>query len=214
MSLLYHITHIRNLPGILASGGLCCDRLRESSAMQTVGIAHQHIKDRRKRRAVCGFMGQPVAAGGTLWDYVPFYFAPRSPMLYSIHMGNVEGYKEGQGPVLYLVTSIETSAALNRAFAFTDGHAEMGFSQFSDDLGELDTLVDWSIMNGKYWNDTDEQPDRKRKRQAEFLVYEFFPWSALKQIGVYDHGIAQEVEGIVGKEVYRPEVFVRRDWYY
>jgi hypothetical protein len=71
MTYIYHITHIDNLPRIITAGGLRCDRLRMQNGETVLGIAHQHIKDRRAKRLV------PVAAKGTLADYVPFYFAPR-----------------------------------------------------------------------------------------------------------------------------------------
>jgi len=211
---LYHITHIRNLLSIIASGGIFCDRLREQGAVENIGIAHKHIKERRKQRSVCGFMGLHVAAGGTLWDYVPFYFAPRSPMLYTINQGNVEGYSEGQLPIVYLVTSVGAAASAQRAFAFTDGHAEIGYSQFSDKLEELEGLVDWGIMESKYWNDTAEQPDRKRKRQAEFLVYELYPWDLIHKMAVINREKAQEVEAILGSGSHRPEIIIKPDWYY
>lgn len=77
MTDIYHITHISNLPSIIQHGGLYCDNLIPQRNLHPQGIAHQHIKERRARRIV------NVAAGGTLADYVPFYFAPRSPMLYA-----------------------------------------------------------------------------------------------------------------------------------
>src|SRR5690606_28302780 len=105
MTRLYHITHIDNLPGILSDGALCCDRVREEQKKLAISIAHQHIKERRAKRPVQTLEGRIVAAGGTLADYVPFYFAPRSPMLYTIDRGNVEGYAGGQKSIVYLVTT-------------------------------------------------------------------------------------------------------------
>jgi len=70
MTRLFHITHVANLPGIIAAGGLWCDAMCAARGATVVGIAHQHIKDRRAAKRV------RVAVGGTLADYVPFYFAP------------------------------------------------------------------------------------------------------------------------------------------
>lgn len=214
MTQLYHITHLRNLPGIIASGGLCCDRWREQRQTETIGIAHQHIKARRKKRCVNALSGKPVAAGGTLWDYVPFYFAPRSPMLYTIHRGNVEGYSEGQRPIIHLVSSVETLCALGKAYAFSDGHAEMTFSELSDEIQNLGTMVDWDVMRSEYWSDTAEQPDRKRRRQAEFLMHEFVPWTAIEQIGVIDKAVEATVQLALERVEHRPMVVVESAWYY
>jgi hypothetical protein len=208
MTPIYHITHVANLPSIIADGGLWCDRLRATRAAGAVSIAHQHIKERRSKRRV------PVAAGGTLADYVPFYFAPCSPMLFTISRGNVQGYTEGQRPIVHLVSTVETTVALNTPWTFTDGHAEMMISQFFTDLGQLSEAIDWKVMRSQYWNDTREDNDRKRRRQAEFLVHEFFPWSAIRRIGVRDNTIQRRVDLALSSVDLRPEVVVEPDWYY
>ena len=214
MALVYHITHMKNLAGIVAADGLCCDRIREERQVHSVKIAHQHIKDRRKRRAVKSLAGKAVAAGGNLCDYVPFYFAPRSPMLYAIDKGNVEGYQEGQNPIVHLVTSTENLQSMNRPIAFTNGHAEIDYTEFSEDLSQLDKLVDWTIMASTYWNETLEHPDRKRKRQAEFLVHEFVPWTTIELIGVIDKRVAEEITTALENSSHRPLVVVERAWYF
>jgi hypothetical protein len=98
---IYHITHLRNLADIIAVGQLWCDSKMAAQNRACVGIAHQHIKERRARKAI------KIPPGGFVADYVPFYFAPRSPMLYTIHQGNVAGYDGGQAKVVYLVSSVE-----------------------------------------------------------------------------------------------------------
>lgn len=208
MTPIYHITHVTNLAGIIADGGLWCDRLRATRAAGAVSIAHQHIKDRRAKRHV------PVAAGGALADYVPFYFAPRSPMLFTIHRGNVQGYSEGQRPIVHLVSTAETAIALNKPWAFTDGHAEMMISEFFTELERLSEVVDWPVMRDQYWNDTLEDNDRKRRRQAEFLVHEFFPWEAFGRIGAQSNDIRHQVELALQNIDHKPEIVVEPDWYY
>jgi hypothetical protein len=39
----------------------------------------------------------------------------------------------------------------------------MAFSDFYDDLNDLET-IDWDIMAAKYWRNTFDDPDRKRRR--------------------------------------------------
>jgi hypothetical protein len=204
---IYHITHIRNLPGIIQSGGLWCDNARIQRGINNLSIAHQDIKNRRARRLV------PVAAGGTVADYVPFYFAPRSPMLCAIHYGAVAGYQDGQEKVLYLVSSIGEAADCGRPWCFTDGHAEMLPSGFYDDLNDI-RQINWKVVEGKYWHDTLDAPDRKRQRQAEFLVHDFFPWEKVLSIGVAAANMAVEVVKCIGTAAYRPEIMIKSDWYF
>lgn len=147
-------------------------------------------------------------------DYVPFYFAPRSPMLFAIHRGNVEGYDGGQEGVLHLVSNAEAvDRAADLQFCFTEGHAEMGFSEFFEDLHDL-SKVDWRVMKALYWRDTEEDLDRKRRRQAEFLVHRFFPWPLVTQIAVMNDKVAHEVEKIIAECEHKPTIVIERQWYY
>lgn len=206
MTPIYHITHIRNLPSILEQGGLWCDGEAARQRLCTVAIAHDHIKHRRANRRV------PLGPGGSLADYVPFYFAPRSPMLYAICQGAVEGYGGGQENVLHLVSSAERIAQEGLRFAYTEGHAVMAPSEFYDDLKDLGR-IDWPLMRSRYWFDTDEDPDRKRRRQAEFLVHRFAPLPCLLEIGVMTEPVAQRVSEILGRDS-ALGAKVRRNWYY
>lgn len=134
-------------------------------------------------------------------------------MLYTIKQGNVQGYEGGQEPIIYLVTEAETVAAAGRAFVFTEGHAVIEFSRFFTHLGDLDQ-VDWDVMRSRYWYDTNEYPDRKRRRQAEFLVHRSVPWPLIREIGVRTDAIAQRVSQSIQFSQHVPLVTVRSDWYY
>jgi len=205
---LYHITHIRNLGSIIERSGIMCDNAMNKDDIKHVGIAHMHIKERRARKRV------PIEPGGTLADYVPFYFAPRSPMLYASYTGFVEGYSEGQGAILHLVTSVETVLAKKLPFVFTDGHAEMAISRFFRDVSDLDK-VDWEVMKAIYWNDTEQDNDRSRRRQAEFLVHDFSPWKLIEQIGVMNDTMADRVDKVLSSfKGTSPAVTVQQKWYY
>ncbi len=207
---LYHITHIDNLPGILADGALCCDRMLEEQGKSVTNIAHQHIKERRAKRKVETLGNRRVAAGGTLADYVPFYFAPRSPMLYTIHRGNIEDYTGGQKSVVYLVTTVERATALGQPWCFTEGHAEIAYSEYFDDLARLDR-IDWPLMGETYWGGDDE---RRRKRQAEFLVHQTFPVKALEQIVTINPDLQTQARYFLQREGTDLPVNIDANWYY
>ena len=206
---IYHITHINNLESIVKADGLLAYNALCEAKSKYTNIAAENIQDRRATIRV------PCSKRGFLHDYVPFYFAPRSPMLYTINKGNVEGYSEGQTPIIYLVSEVETIADSNLYFAFTDGHAAMAFTDFFDNLEYLDEAIDWEVMESRYWFDTDEDNDRKRKRQAEFLVYNFFPWQLVTEVGVKNYQIKTEVDNILEKNTtHQPSVKIRTAWYY
>ncbi len=96
---VYHITHVSNLPSILA-GGLLCDDASAQLKQSPMGIAYASLKARRARKVV------PVI-GGTLSSYVPFYFCNRSPMLAAISRQRVDAYQGGQNPIIYLVSTVQ-----------------------------------------------------------------------------------------------------------
>ncbi|PZS05378.1 MAG: DUF4433 domain-containing protein [Candidatus Chloroheliales bacterium] len=204
---IYHITHIDNLPSILLTSGLDAKSVTGKGGTGYTDIAHQNIQDRRARVSV------PKPPFGTLHDYVPFYFAPRAPMLYAIHKGAVVGYSGGQNEIVYLVSTVNAVATNGTPFVFTDGHAIMAYTNFYTDTSDLARL-NWEILRARYWQDRAPGDDRKRRRQAEFLVYQHFAWELTERIAVPSREIGEKVEGILAAVSHRPAVTLRRDWYY
>ena len=189
------------------SGVIRCDSGCSAGAITPVSIAHDHIKSRRSGWRV------RVAQGGTLADYVPFYFAPRSPMLYAISIGSVAGYEQGQAEIAHLVLAAEEIAEPG-SFAITDGHAATPLTTQYDDLAALDSAIAWPIMRARYWNDTDADGDRKRRRQAEFLAWSSVPFHAVRVIGVTTTDVAERVYADLKGAPHVPAIVVRKDWYY
>jgi hypothetical protein len=197
---IYHITHVDNLPGILREGGLWCDRERIRRGLTSTNIGHLHIKQRRLNRAVT------TRAGGTLGDYVPFNFCPRSVMLYADHRGHSD-YQGGQEAIVHLVSTVNRAVGLGRDWAFTDRHAELAHALHFDDLALL-TEVPWEVMPLSYWVEV------KEERQAEFLVRDFFPWSAVMEVAAMTPAVAQRVRDALDKAAHRPLLTTKPAWYY
>jgi hypothetical protein len=63
-------------------------------------------------------------------------------------------------------------------------------------------------MQETYRYDTTEDGDRKRRRQAEFLVHRFFPWTLVDEIGVMTRQMAHDVQQILQTSAHRPQVTV------
>jgi hypothetical protein len=198
---VFHITHVGNLASIIAHGCLWSDSQRIARNLVTTNIGYSHIKQRRLNRIVtAGF-------GGKLGDYVPFNFCPRSVMLFVVSRGH-QDYGGGQDEIVHLVSSVDTAKALGKAWAFTDRHADLAYASYFATLDKL-SEVDWDVMPLAYWAGSD---DTKEKRQAEFLVYEGFPWSAVEAIGVKSTAVAAKVQALLRGGA--PPVAVRPDWYY
>jgi hypothetical protein len=88
--------------------------------------------------------------------------------------------------------------------------AVTGFYDRLDDLGR----VDWDVIQSWSWGNRDADFDRKRRKQAEFLVHDFFPWSLVEQVAVIDRRMAEEVSLRLAGVRHLPPIGVERSWYY
>jgi len=206
--LLFHFTHIENLASV-ASSGLRCDSAVTSSGTTFVEVGNRDIKDRRRSRAV------PIPPHGVVADYVPFYFAARSPMLYAIHMGSVPTYAGRQDEVVYLATNTVTVAEHALPFVFTDRNAALALARYSDDLDEMESLVDWPLMEGQWFKNTPDEPDRRERRMAELLVHQHVPWSAILGVMTRTDVQARQAADVLATVGVDPvPVRTQADWYF
>ena len=205
--LLFHFTHISNLASI-AVEGLYSDAQIEASRRAPTEVGNADVKQRRRNLAV------PLAPGGCVADYVPFYFAARSPMLYIISKGDVPTYSGGQDEIVYLVTSTEKVAQEHLRFVFTDRNAALGFARYGDDLQALDDYLDWELMAGLMWNNTNEEPDRQERRMAEFLVHDHVPWPAFIGVATRDDEKCRQAEHVLSSVGVEILVKARSEWYF
>lgn len=204
---IYHIVHADRLPSILARGGLLSDAevIRQTLPGTTIGMSK--IKQRRlSELSLRSHRGLRV--GGC----VPFYFCPRSVMLYLIHKGNAElAYKGGQEPIIHLQADlhrvVEWADRTHRRWAFTLSNAGGRYFEDRCDLAQLDEL-DWEAIQARDWQQC------KEGKQAEFLVETFFPWELVERIGVRTVPIASQVYACLAPSDHRPPVEVLPAWYY
>ena len=136
-------------------------------------------------------------------------------MLYQLHTGWVPEYHDGQEPIVYLVSTCQEIVARGLRFVFSDGHGIAFNTKFFHNLDDLEE-VDWDMAYAKIWIDNDDDMDRQRRKQAEFLVHEFCPWEAIQEIGVINQARKKEVETVLARFSRRqqPVVGIHRNWYY
>lgn len=206
---IYHITHMNNLPSILAEGSLWSDAAMIARGGPEASIGMSNIKQRRLGLHVKCHYPDRVA------DYVPFYFCPRSIMLYLIHCANHPEltYRGGQEPILHLEADLHETVAWaeseGRRWAFSLSNAGAHYTEFRSQVGQLGE-VNWAAVAATDFRD----PDIKEAKQAEFLVRELFPWHLMRRIGVQSEPIRLRVARALSGLEHKPIVEVRRDWYY
>jgi hypothetical protein len=206
---IYHITHVDNLPSIIREGGLRPDStiIARGGPSTTIGMAS--IKQRRLTLPVDCHPGDHVG------DYVPFYFCPRSVMLYLIHKANHPElpYKGGQGPIVHLEADmdavVEWARSKGRRWAFSTSNAGTYYTQFRKSLAEL-SEINWPAVAAMDFRSSDV----KEGKQAEFLLHGGFPWQLVSRIGIYSQGIAARAHAALDAALHRPIIEVRSDWYF
>jgi hypothetical protein len=201
---LLHFTHIDNLPGIIGSGLLPDNHGRGD----VTECGQPSIKERRRSRAV------PLSPGGMVADYVPFYFAPRSPMLRSILGGRVKEYGGDQTHLIYLVTRLSHVIRYDLPWLATDSNAVLRTAKFTDERHRLADHIDWAIMEEQFWGNTAEDGSRRERRMAELLVHQSVPWPVLSHVAVCCAERASEVRAVAATTDHHLKMLVRPDWYF
>jgi hypothetical protein len=98
-------------------------------------------------------------------------------------------------------------------FVFTDGHAYHLMSQFFNRENHLNE-IDWHTVKLKQWNDTIDDTDRKRRKQAEFLVHQELPLSAIIAIVVYNDTAKSMVLTKFVETGININTLIKPTWYY
>ena len=206
---IYHITHVDNLSAI-AGDGLVSDRemIQRGGPAQMIGMSG--IKRRRVEE-----IEVDCHPGTKVGDYVPFYFCPRSVMLFVIHRANHPEltYRGGQEPILHLEADLHEviawAAASGRRWAFSLSNAGAYYTEFRSRVDELDQLV-WPAIAATDFRSADV----KERKQAEFLLYGQFPFDLVRRIGVRSGIIQARATAALGGASHKPVVEVRPEWYF
>jgi hypothetical protein len=200
--LIYHITDVANLPSILASDGLHSDAVMAKQNPALV-IGYDHMKKRRLQE-----LRVDCCRARFVGEFVPFYFCPRSPMLFTINKGNVEGRPPGcQRTIVHLVSTLQVGFATGSDWAVSSGNAGAYHTTFDNQLMAV-AMLDWDSINAISWQ------GRQHQKAAEFLLADHFPWSGIQKIGCYNSAVARQVSELLANAEHKPAVGVQADWYY
>lgn len=205
---IYHIVHVDRLASIVADGFLWSDAVmvQRQGAGTTIGMSN--IKARRLNEL--NLSCHPNLRVG---HCTPFYFCPRSVMLYLIYRRNEElAYKGGQQPIIHLEADLHATIAWaqqnGRRWAFTLSNAGAYYFEDRADVASLGE-VNWDAVQADQWAGS-----RKEGKQAEFLVEQGFPWHLVERIGTYSQAYVQSVSNAMLSAAHRPQIEIKRDWYY
>lgn len=157
------MTYVSNLTSIITNGLLSHNKAYERGLIQ-VDISNPDVQDRRANR---------IIHERPLHEYVPLYFSPRNPMLYSRKQHQEDIVIIGIDPQLLLETNV----------IFSDGNAAARETRFYCGVQMLNQLQ-WNIIWAKSWPDFE---DGKRIKCAEILVYPTVAPNRIKAIFYRSH---------------------------
>ncbi len=205
LTFIYRITHYKNLPFILKNGIHC--RNSDIQDPNFIQIGLPSLIEKRKDRKV------PIEPFGTLEDYVPFYFAVRSPMLYVIAMGNhPEVIRTPQEEIIYIVSSVEKLDDMKIKYVFTDRHAKSDYARFYNKYSDLKEL-NWDIIESDEWG-KQYGTERKEIKQAECLIYKHLPVNAIMGIGCQTEKMYNIITKMIERSRKNLVVKIKKEWYF
>ncbi|MFZ6750286.1 type II toxin-antitoxin system toxin DNA ADP-ribosyl transferase DarT [Undibacterium sp. Ren11W] len=203
-ALIWRIVHRDNLPWILDKGLHSANA--RIQAPNYVNIGNVELIDKRRHRVV------PIAPGGCLADYVPFYFTPFSVMMKNIHSGRGVLQRKNE-EIVILVSSLPKLSKLNIPFVFTDAHAYTDWTDYYSELSDLQT-IDWGLLQRRDFKRDDEDPRKMERYQAEALVHQHLPILGLLGIVCYTEALQQNIEQQVQARGLTLPVHARPGWYF
>ena len=187
---IYHLTHKRNLAGILSDGALRAD------VTPTVDISSP--ANRQARHAT-------TVGAGTVADYVPFFLAPESKIWELIRADETDPRLSadirGAIPANFVLLISTVAKAGLTGSVVADGDAIGPLTRFATTPEEKERML-------RRLHDDDVAI-----AAAEFLVEQTLPFEAVTLIGVAHAKARDEVRAILTSSGYSPKVSVYPPWF-
>jgi len=203
-ALIWRIVHRDNLPWILDNGLHCANSNVQSP--QYINIGNPDLIDKRRTRHV------PIAPGGVLADYVPFYFTPFSVMMKNIHSGR-SVQQRSNDEIVILVSSLYRIEQMGLPFVYTTAHAYPDWTDYYSDLANLGQ-IDWSIIQRRDFKRDPDDPQKMERYQAEALIHNHLPITGLLGIMCYTDAMKERIEQDVAARGLALPVHARPGWYF
>lgn len=201
---IFRVIHRDNVPWILEHGLHAATGDVLDPNFKNIG--NSDLIGKRTRRVV------RVGPGGTLSDYIPFYFTPFSIMMLNIHTGyNVKQIPNEE--IVILVSSLRRIAELGIQFVFTDQHAYPVAANYFTDLDDLQH-VDWDLLNRRDFKHDPDDPGKKERYQAEALIWKHLPTEGLLGICSYTEAVDAGITAELAKHKIQMQTIVQKGWYF
>jgi len=204
-ALIFRLIHCDNLPWILDHGLHAKNGGKTDPNYRNIG--NPDLIDKRSRRAV------PIPPGGTLSDYVPFYFTPFSIMMLNIKTGYGGVRHVPNREIAILVSSLRRIQELGIPFVFTNQHAYPAAAEYFNDLADLDR-IDWPLLQSRDFRHDPDDPGRKERYQAEALIWKHVPLDALLGICCHNETVRSTLQAGIDRRELALRIQAQPNWYF
>jgi ssDNA thymidine ADP-ribosyltransferase, DarT len=203
-ALVFRITHLKNVLWVLEHGLHC----RNSDVVDPnyEDIGNPELIDKRAHREV------PIYPGGTLSDYIPFYFTPYSPMLLNIKTGYGGMKQTPMSQIAILVCSLRNLVD-KAAFVFTDRHAYLATAEYYSDLADLRN-IDWVSLQRRDFKRDPNHPEKFERYQAEALIHRHLPIELLSGIVCKDASAADTLKVQIQERALKLQSLAQPRWFF
>ncbi|MCU1545841.1 MAG: hypothetical protein JWP30_941 [Homoserinimonas sp.] len=194
---IYHITHMRNLAAIVTSGCLLADASESLTVRPPVDISS--TANREERRSTV------VGESYTVAQYVPFFVTPDSTVWSTMRARAADPRLSSEhrhllaSEYVVLVSTVDDAGRENAALSTGDA-ADHRSRIASTPAGAESEL---RRMRG----------DEDALREAEFLVWDTFPFESINLIGVANDRARDQVKEILKDSAHNPKVAVHPPWF-
>lgn len=174
----FRLTHIDNIPHLLQYGFVHKKSVH----------ANPHYVPIGDTSVIASRDDGVIYENYRIGDCIPFYFGPRSPMLYVIQRGynNVVMHKAEE--LVYAIIRLDDIVAHHIKCVFTDGHALdlLTTTYTSDKLPMIDDIISYEDVYATRWANNENDRDIKRRKEAELLLIDELPPQYIRGFVVYD----------------------------
>jgi hypothetical protein len=136
-------------------------------------------------------------------------------MLFILHKANHPevDYREGQPPLIHLQADVHATVKWadrhGIRWAFSDTNAGAKYAKFYSKLDRL-TEINWAAVQATDFRSRDVM----ERKQAEFLLFERFPFDLVERIGVYSSRTLKAVKLALQSASHEPVASVEPGWYF
>jgi hypothetical protein len=202
---IYHLTHVRNLVGILHSGAILADSNESFTSRPTVDLSSSETRESRRATAVSGLGSANVA------EFVPFFLVPNSTMWEDIRSDSHDPRlsSDASGAIaadfVLLVSTVNHAAehTVDGEIVVTDGDAAHVLTRFAASTESSERML----------RRLRADDNAETIVEAELLVKDSFPFELVTLVGVANDRMRDEVRAILKSSEHSPKVSVYPPWF-